>query len=81
MYILFIFLTNLVLTLQSAARLFGSSISSENLISVSGVGCGTNFLWLALFLFSKKTMIDLKFFITLFCMMFACLMIHIVLED
>lgn len=64
------------ITLQSAARLFGSSISSENLISVSGVGCGTTILRLFLFLCNR-----LKLFITLFCMLFVCMVIHIGLED
>lgn len=37
------YLNYILLILQSAARLFGSSISSKDLISVSGVGCVTKF--------------------------------------
>ena len=72
MYTFLIFELTWYLTLQSAARLFGSSISSENLISVSGVGCGTTFLRLFLSYFQRKHCNNrLKLFITLFCMFYC----------
>jgi len=65
---------------QSAARLFGSSISSKDLISVSGVGCQASSY--GLFCFCIKENNDMHFEVVYvhFPVVFACLMMIIALR-